>query len=142
MSLHALKEAGFNCSHVLMQSGNFLDITANEIQYCFPLITINGGDSIEMHLHCPPPDPLPAATVARLDLAKNFKPESLYHLLHLGYGCPGMKQMEMILKGVKTGGVPANVTIPDLFCYPICNKEKMNAINQWWWLTLRLQSSA
>jgi hypothetical protein len=119
MSLHALKEAGFDCSHVMTQNGNYLDISASGIQYQFPLITIYGRDYIKMHVHCPLLESVVAATVARLDLAKNFKPKRLYHLLHLQYECPGIKQMDMILKGIKTWGVPANVTIPEFFRCPI-----------------------
>jgi hypothetical protein len=92
------------------------------------LITINGGDYAKMRIHCPPPATVASATVACLDLAKNFKAEGLYHLLHLRYGCPGMKQMEMILKGGKTRGVPANVTIPEFFRCPVCDKEKTNSL--------------
>jgi hypothetical protein len=36
--------------------------------------------------------------------------------------------MEMILKGDTTRGVPANVTIPDFFRCPICDKEKTNSL--------------
>jgi hypothetical protein len=39
-----------------------------------------------------------------------------------------MKQMEMILKGGKTRGVPANVTIPEFFRCPVCDKEKTNSL--------------
>jgi hypothetical protein len=39
-----------------------------------------------------------------------------------------MKQMEMILKGGKTRGVPANVTILEFFCCPVCNKEKTKSL--------------
>ena len=81
-----------------------------------------------MRIHQPPPPNVAAITVARLDLAKNFHPDSLYHLLHLRYGCPSKRQMEIILKGEKTRGVPANVTIPEFFRCPICDKEKMNSL--------------
>jgi hypothetical protein len=83
LSLHALKELGFDCAHVLTQNGNFLKITMESIEYVFPLLTINGGDYVEMRIHRPPPASVAAYTVARLDLAKNFHPESLYSLLHL-----------------------------------------------------------
>jgi hypothetical protein len=102
LSLHALKELGFNCAHVLMQNGNFLKITMEDIEYVFPLLSINGGDYVEMRIHCPPPVYVAAYTVARLDLTKNFHPESLYSLLHLRYGYPGPKAMELILKGERT----------------------------------------
>jgi hypothetical protein len=128
LSLHALKELGFDCAHVLTQNGNFLKITMESIEYVFPLLTINGGDCVEMRIHRPPPASAAAYTVAHLDLAKNFHPESLYSLLHLRYGCPGQKAMELILKGERTRGVPANVTIPEFFRCPICNKEKTNLL--------------
>jgi hypothetical protein len=81
-----------------------------------------------MRIHRPPPASAAAYTVARLDLAKNFHPESLYSLLHLRYGCPGQKAMELILKGERTRGVPTNVTIPEFFRCPICDKEKTNLL--------------
>jgi hypothetical protein len=73
MSLHALKEAGFNCSHVLTQRGTFLNITANEIQYCFPLITIDGGDFIEMRVHRPSLSLLPLLPDSILPRTSNLK---------------------------------------------------------------------
>jgi hypothetical protein len=36
--------------------------------------------------------------------------------------------MELILKGDTTKGVPANVTIPEFFQCPVCDKEKTNAL--------------
>jgi hypothetical protein len=80
-----------------MQEGNLLKITMDGEEHVFPLITINGGDYVEMRIHCPPPASVAAYTVARLDLAKNFHPDSLFALLHLQYGCPGQKAMEIIL---------------------------------------------
>jgi hypothetical protein len=53
--------------------------------------------------------------VACLDLAKNFHHNSLYSLLHLYYGCPGPKAMELILKEEWAQGVPTDVTIPEFF---------------------------
>jgi hypothetical protein len=115
-SLHALKDLGFTCAHILTQEGNFLEITPESgTLHRFSLLTINGGVYIEIRIHQPPPESEAAFLVARLDLAKNFETEGLYHLLHLHYSCPGVKQMEMILKGDKTQGVPANVTIPEFF---------------------------
>jgi hypothetical protein len=101
ISLHALKELGFDCAHILTQQGNFLEITVATKTHCFQLITINGGDYIEMRVHPPPIETLAAAHVAWLDLVKNFKAERLYHLLHLCYG---------------------------FFCCPICNKDKTNSL--------------
>ena len=124
ISLHALKELGFDCSHVLTQKGNFLEIISAGNKFIFPLLTINGGDYIEIKIHRPPPETVAAYVVARLDLAKNFHADGLYYLLHLRYGCPGRKQMEMILKGTQARGVPANVTIPSFFRCPICDQEK------------------
>jgi hypothetical protein len=80
-----------------------------------PIAHDNRGNYVEILIHQPPPKSVAASTVAQLDLAKNFEMDRLYHLLHLRYGCPGVKQMEMILKGDKTQGVPANVTIPEFF---------------------------
>ena len=60
LSLHALKELGFDCSHILTQSGNFLEITSNGVKHIFPLLTINGGDYIEMRVHRPPPESVAA----------------------------------------------------------------------------------
>jgi hypothetical protein len=99
-----------------------------DIEYVFLLLSINGGSYVEMRIHCPPPASVAAYTVVRLDLAKNFHPKSLYSLLHLQYGCPGPKAMELILKGERTRGVPTNVTIPEFFRCPICNKEKTNSL--------------
>jgi hypothetical protein len=92
LSLHALKELGFDCAHILTQNGNFLKINMEGIEYVFPLLTINGCDYVKMRIHCPPPASAAAYTVPRLDLAKNFHPESLYSLLHLQYGCPEQRQ--------------------------------------------------
>ena len=36
--------------------------------------------------------------------------------------------MELILKGTTTRGVPENVTIPEFFRCPICDKEKTNSL--------------
>jgi hypothetical protein len=93
-----------------------------------PLLTINGGDYVEMRVHRPPPATVAAFEVARLDLAKNFKDENVYLLLHLCYRCPGWKQMGLILTSDNVKGVPANVTIPEFFRCPICNKEKANSL--------------
>jgi hypothetical protein len=119
LSLHALKELGYNCAHVLTQNGNFLKITMEDIEYIFPLLTINGGDYVEIRIHRPLPASVAAYTVACLDLAKNIHPESLYSLLHLRYGCPGPKAMELIMKGERTRGERANVAIPELFRCPM-----------------------
>jgi hypothetical protein len=126
LSLHALKDLGIDCAHRLTQSGNFLDISVDKVTYVFPLLTINGGDYAEMRIHCPPPASVAAFSVARLDLAKNFKADGLYYLLHLRYGCSGRRAMELILHSDSVKGVPANVTIPDTFRCPICDKEKTN----------------
>jgi hypothetical protein len=91
LSLHALKELGFDCAHVLTQDGNFLEITTSGVKHRFPLITINGGDYNKMQIHRSPPATVASATVACPDLAKSFKAEGLYHLLHHRSGCPGMK---------------------------------------------------
>jgi hypothetical protein len=99
LSLHALKELGFDCAHVLTQEGNLLKITMDGEEHVFPLNTINGGDYVEMQIHSPPSASVAAFTVARLDLAKNFQADGLFTLLHLRYGCPGRKAMEVILKG-------------------------------------------
>jgi hypothetical protein len=72
LSLHALKEVGIDCAHVLTQKGNFLEITVGNIKHVFPLLTINGGDYVEMRVHRPPPATVAAFDVARLDLTKNF----------------------------------------------------------------------
>lgn len=82
-SLHALKELGIDCSHILTQAGNFLEITLKGTRHVFPLLTINGGDYVEMRIHRPLSATVAAFAVARLDLAKNFKADGLYHLLHL-----------------------------------------------------------
>ena len=71
ISLHALKELGFDCSHVLTQKGNFLEIISAGNKFIFPLLTINGGDYIEIKIHRPPPETVAAYVVAHLDLAKN-----------------------------------------------------------------------
>jgi hypothetical protein len=128
LSLHALKDLGIDCAHRLTQSGNFLDISVDKVTYVFPLLTINGGNSAERQVHCPPPASIAAFSVARLDLAKNFKADGLYYLLHLRYGCPGKHAMELILHSNSVKGVPANVTIPDTFHCPICDKEKTNSL--------------
>jgi hypothetical protein len=39
-----------------------------------------------------------------------------------------MKQMEILLKGIKTQGIPASITIPEFFCCPICDKDKTSTI--------------
>ena len=74
--------------------------------------------------------PLPLLHLLSLvsTLLSIFKADSLYHLLHLQYGCPGRRQMELILKSDHVKGVPANVTIPDVFRCPICDKEKTNSL--------------
>ena len=77
LSLHALKELGFDCGHVLTQSGNFLEITSDGVKHIFPLLTINGGEYIEMRVHHPPPDSVAAYSVACLALANNFHADSL-----------------------------------------------------------------
>jgi hypothetical protein len=129
-SLHALKELGFDCAHVLTQHGNFLKITFNGIKHVFPLLTIYGGDYVEMRIHCPPPASVAAYSVAQLDMAKNFHCDSLYSLLNLRYRCPGPKAVEMILKVERTHGVPTNAAIPEFFCCPIYDKEKTNSLPQ------------
>jgi hypothetical protein len=83
MSLHSLKDLGIDCVHQLTQAGNFLDFSVNGVTHVFPLLTINGNDYIEMRIHCPPPASVAVFSVARLDLAKNFKDDGLYYLLHL-----------------------------------------------------------
>jgi hypothetical protein len=128
MSLHSLKDLGINCAHCLTQAGNFLDISVNGITHVFPLLTINGGDYVEMRIHCPPPASVAEFSVARLDLAKNFEHDGLYYLLHLQYGCPGWRAMELILQSDSVTGVPANVSIPETFHCPICDKEKTNLL--------------
>jgi hypothetical protein len=55
MSLHSLKDLGIDCAHRLTQAGNFLDISVNGVTHVFPLLTINGGDYVEMRINCPPP---------------------------------------------------------------------------------------
>ena len=65
---------------------------------------------------------------AQIDLAKSFKGDDLYHLLHLRYGCPGKDVMRQILQSKRVRGVPTNVTIPDIFRCPICDKEKTNSV--------------
>jgi hypothetical protein len=124
LSLHALKEVGIDCAHVLTQKGNFLKITVDSVKHVFPLLTINGGDYVEMRVHRPPPATVAAFEVARLDLAKNFKDENLYLLLHLRYGCPGRRQMELILTSDNVKGVPANVTIPEFSVAPSATRRK------------------
>jgi hypothetical protein len=114
--------------HPYTQQGNFPEITVATKTHCFQLITINEGDYIEMRVHHPPIEMLAAAHVTQLDLVKNFKAERIYHRLHLCYGCPGVKQMELILKGGTTPGVPANTAIPEFFRCPICDKEKTNSL--------------
>jgi hypothetical protein len=54
MSLHSLKDLGIHCAHRLTQAGNFLDISVNCITHVIPLLTINGGDYVEMRIHCLP----------------------------------------------------------------------------------------
>jgi hypothetical protein len=81
-----------------------------------------------MRVHRLPPATVAAFEVARLGLAKNFKDENLYLLLHLCYGCPGRRQMELILTSDNVKGVPANVTVPEFFRCPICEKEKTNSL--------------
>jgi hypothetical protein len=55
MSLHhSLKDLEIDCAHPLTQTGNFLDISVNGITHVFPLLTINGGDYVEVRIHCPP----------------------------------------------------------------------------------------
>jgi hypothetical protein len=55
LSLHALKELGFDCAHVLTQEGNLLKITMDGEEHVFPLLMINGGDYVKMRIHSPPP---------------------------------------------------------------------------------------
>jgi hypothetical protein len=68
MSLHSLKDLGIDCAHRLTQAGIFLDISFNGITHVFPLLTINGGDFVEMRIHCPPP-----ASVASFSVNNGLK---------------------------------------------------------------------
>jgi hypothetical protein len=128
LSLHVLRDLGIDCSHWLTQSGNFLDISIDKVAYVFLLLTINGGDCAKMRVHCPPPASVAAFSVSQLNLAKNFKADGLYCLCHLRYECPGKCAMELILQSDSVEGVPANISIPDTFCSPICDKEKTNSL--------------
>ena len=75
ISLHALKELGFDCSHVLTQKGNFLEIISAGNKFIFPLLTINGGDYIEIKIHRPPPETVAARMLSLVWIwLKNFMP--------------------------------------------------------------------
>ena len=83
LSLHTLKDQGIDCGHILTKKGNFLDLWVDDVYYRFPLLTINGGDYVEIHVHPPPSPTVASINVSRLDPTKNFPTDGLYYLLHL-----------------------------------------------------------
>jgi hypothetical protein len=137
MSLHVLKDVGFDVTHSLLSKGNFLTIRcagSDERFQSIPFITHGGSDYVRVKLYKPSTDtmtdklelatPLPGRlgmthqSVARLDLAKKFTGTSLYALEHYRYGYPGEKaQFKM------TGKDP-----PADFHCPLCMQEKTKSL--------------
>jgi hypothetical protein len=137
MSLHALKDVGFDVTHSSLEKGNFLKIRRagyDERFQSIPLITHGRSDYVRVKLYKPSQDTmmdkLNLATsvprrlgmthqsVARIDLAKKFTGSSLYALEHYRYGCPGEKaQLQM------TGKHP-----PADFHCPLCMQEKTKSL--------------
>jgi hypothetical protein len=133
MSLHALKDVGFDVTHSLLEKGNFLTIQragSDERFQSIPLITHGRSDYVRVKLYKPSSDTLPDKhnlaisaisvpgmmhqSVTRINLAKKFTGSSLYALEHYRYGCPGENaQFHM------TGKHP-----PDDFHCPLCMQEK------------------
>jgi hypothetical protein len=144
MSLHALKDVGFDVTHSLLSKGNFLTIRragSNDRFHSVPLITHGRSDYVRVKLYKPSTARashlqrtdsmsntldskrsgqigMTHQTVARLDLAKNLSGTTLYALEHFRYGCPGAKAQKMM-----TGKMPP----PDFHC-PLCLQEKTTAL--------------
>jgi hypothetical protein len=140
MSLHALKDVGFDVTHSLLEKGNILTIRragSDERFQSIPLITHGRSDYVRVKLYKPASDTLSDKhnlailaisvtgrqgmthqSVARINLAKKFTGSSLYALEHYRYGCPGEKaQFHM------TGKHP-----PDDFHCPLCMQEKTKSL--------------
>jgi hypothetical protein len=136
MSLHALKDVGFDVTHSLLEKGNFLTIRragSDQRFQSIPLITHGRSDYVRVKIYKPSTDTLTDKrtlatplnrlgmthqSVARLNLAKTLTGLSLYALEHYRYGCPGKKaQFQM------TGKHP-----PDDFHCPLCMQEKTKSL--------------
>jgi hypothetical protein len=149
MSLHALKDIGFDVTHSLLSKGNFLTIRragSDERFQSVSLITHGGSDYVRVKRYKPTtarPDidshlqrtdsisdsfdlrqtdnlGMTHQTVARLDLTKGFSGTTLYALEHFRYDCPGNKTQAMM-----TGKTPTQ----DFHC-PLCMQEKTTALPQ------------
>jgi hypothetical protein len=135
ISLHALKDIGFDVTHLLLSKGNFLTIRragSDDRFQLVPLITHGRSDYVRVKLYKPSTaqamNPqmqsksdlcgMTHQTVARLDLAKTFSGASLYALEHFRYGCPGAKA-----QATTTGKTP-----PQDFHCPLCMQEKTTAL--------------
>jgi hypothetical protein len=130
MRLHALKDIGFDATHSLLSTGNFLTIRRADSAERFqsvPLITHGRSDYVRVKIYKPTTGPpssekvknqdscgMTHQTVARLDLAKTFSGTSLYALEHFRYGCPGVKAQTRMM------GKPP----PADFHCPLCMQEK------------------
>jgi hypothetical protein len=108
MSLYALKDVGFDVTHLLLEKDNFLTIRrpgSDERFQSIPLITHGRSDYVRVKLYKPSSDTMTDKlclatsvpgrlgmthqSVARLNLAKQFTGSSLYTLELYRYCCPG-----------------------------------------------------
>jgi hypothetical protein len=137
MSLHALKDVGFDVTYSLLAKGNFLTIRrtgSDERLQSIPLITHGRSDYVRVKLYKPSTDTMTVTlefattrpgrlgmthqSVARLNLAKKFTGSALYALEHYRYGYPGEKAQLKL-----TGNLP-----PTDFHCPLCMQEKTKSL--------------
>ena len=130
LSIHALKDLGFEARHAMYQDGNILELRRfdSTIWSRVPLITHGKSDYVRVRLHRPSvaglshfsaKTALTAQSVARIDLAQQLSGDAKLILLHLRYGCPGRTIMKELLKNANL-----DPTIPSDFHCPICMSEK------------------
>jgi hypothetical protein len=136
MSLHALKDVGFDVTHSLLEKGNFLTICragSDQRFLSIPLITHGRSDYVRVKIYKPSSDNLTDTrdlatppsrlgmthrSIVRINLAKTLTGSSLHALEHYRYGCPGEKaQFQM------TGKHP-----PTDFHCPLCMQENTKSL--------------
>ena len=126
MSLHALQDLGYECSHMFLAGGNLLKIWQDNVEYSIQLTTWKRQDFVLVRVVTPEVEP--ERRVSALDLKNHVKDDALYHLMHLRWGCPGKETMKRIIAMDGVTGVPKNITIPEFFKCPICDKEKTQSV--------------
>ncbi len=125
LSCHGLKRLGYEADHRLCADGNVLWVrTPNGKEYSFKLLTLDEADYPTVKIILPSP----SISISALDVAKTMGPTSLYHLIHLCLGCPGLQAMELFLNGRSVLGLPSNIPIPDTFSCPVCMREKQPSL--------------